>query len=463
MLAIKIGMYWQRKAIRANRRFWLAMLWGNCLLASGYLFAQPSHPKSSTPSSSSWKLTAVKVTGSRRFAAPMIVAASGLQIGQTVTEEDFQRASQRLGKTGAFDNVTYNFRYSGEGAQLELQVTDAGQWVPVRFENFVWFSDQELRATLHKQVPLFEETLPLSGDLADQVSDALQVLLLQHKIPAHADYLRAGPENGPISAIVYSVTGPDIRIRSVAFSGAGGDELPQLNVLGNQLRGLEYSRTVLLVQAEKNFLPAYLAHGYLKAAFSEAQAKVVDESLSEDNQDHAHVEVTFQVEPGRQYKLAGLRWTGNKALSLDKLQSLVPLPAGQPFDAIKLNADLDAVEKLYGAQGYVAVKIHSTPEFDDAKSTVSYQLEVQEGDVYHMGEIELRGLDDRDARRVLAKWALAKGATYDSSYAQRFLDDAFKSALLDGNWNVRVNEAPDPGEKSVDVTLHFTRRPSAGF
>lgn len=402
----------------------------------------------------------MKVSGSQRYQSAEIAAAAGLEIGQTVSEDDFRRASQRLGQTGAFDNVTYNFRYSSDGAQLELQVTDAGQWVPARFENFVWFSDQELRTTLHQQVPLFNGMLPLSGNLADQVSDALQVLLLQRKIPGHADYLRAGPEDGPINAIIFSVTGPNIRIRSVAFIGAGPGELPALNGLSKQVVGREYSRSLLLIQADKNFLPVFLAHGYLKAAFAQAEAKVVEETTDDDDQPRTIVDVTFQIEPGRQYNLATIEWSGNKAFSANQLQPLLHLQPGKPANAVKLNADLEAVEKLYGTRGYVTAKVHPTPQFDEAQSTVSYRLEVREGDVYHMGEIEIQGLDDRDARQVVAKWALAKGNVYDSSYAKRFLDDAFKSALLDERWNVRVTEDPDLKEKTVDVTLHFSRKPS---
>ena len=274
-------------------------------------------PSSSSSSSSSWKLTAVKVTGSQRYRPDAVIAASGLQIGQVVTKEDFERASQRLGRTGAFDNVTYNFRYSSEGAQLELHVADSGQWAPVRFENFVWFPDKELRATLHQQVPLFEGLLPLSGDLLQQVSDALQVLLLERKIAGHADYIRAGPEDGPLNAIVFSVTGPNIRIRSVAFAGAEAGELPLLEALGKQLIGREYSQSLLLVQAEKTFLPVYLARGYLKAVFSEPQASVLDQSIGDDDQERTNVAVTFQVDPGRQYKFAGVQWTGNKAITVD--------------------------------------------------------------------------------------------------------------------------------------------------
>ena len=41
-----------------------------------------------------------------------IAAATGLQIGQTVSEDDFKIVSQHLGETGAFSNVAYTFEFS---------------------------------------------------------------------------------------------------------------------------------------------------------------------------------------------------------------------------------------------------------------------------------------------------------------------------------------------------------------
>ena len=140
-----------------------------------------------------------------------------------------------------------------------------------------------------------------------------------------------------------------------------------------------------------------------------------------------------------------------------RLRPLIQLQSAEPANALKLNANLEAVQKLYATLGYVTAKVNPVAQFNESQSTVSYGLEVHEGDVYHMGEIEIQGLDDRDASQVLAKWTLAKGAVYDAGYAKRFLDDSFKSALLDERWHVRVSEDVDLKEKSVDVTLHFSR------
>ena len=121
-------------------------------------------PKDLPPSA--FKLISIKTTGTKRYKSEEIVAASGLQLGQTVSEDDFKKAARVLGETGAFGDVLYSFQYSAQGTKLELQVQDAERFVPARFDNLVWFSDQQLFDQLHAQVPLFQGQLPTAGELA---------------------------------------------------------------------------------------------------------------------------------------------------------------------------------------------------------------------------------------------------------------------------------------------------------
>ena len=79
---------------------------------------KPSHPASSS------KLISIKVTGSSRYTPEQIIAATGLQPGQNVSEDDFKSVTRHLGETGAFSDVAYTFQFGPEGMRLALQVTD---------------------------------------------------------------------------------------------------------------------------------------------------------------------------------------------------------------------------------------------------------------------------------------------------------------------------------------------------
>jgi outer membrane protein insertion porin family len=399
---------------------------------------------------SAFKLVSIKTTGTKRYKPEEVIAASGLQIGQTVSEDDFKEAVRVLGETGAFGDIAYNFQYSSDGAKLDLQVQDAEQFVPVRFDNLVWFSDQELLDQLHAAVPLFQGQLPTGGNLADQVSNALQGLLIARKVQGRVDYLRAAHEDGPVEAFVFSVSGSEIHIRNVEFAGAGTTELPLLETAARKLQGADFLRSILRTQEDKNFLPLYLQRGYLKATFADAQAKVVQDSPQE-----TLVDVTFPVDPGRQYKLTEIELSGNKSFDAETLRGLIHAKLDQPANAVQLDGDIEAMKKLYGTRGYMAVVIRSDPEMDDANSTVKYKLQIQEGDVYTMGDLDIRGLDSRTTARLEDDWRLREGDPYDSSYPKRFLEQAEKEISGERDWNTSVRESLNANEKTVDVSLHF--------
>src|ERR1700730_12248145 len=176
----------------------------------------------------SYKLIAVKVTGSQRFTSEEVAAASGLPIGTIAHEEDFKKAARQLGESGAFSTIAYAFNYSSAGTKLEFQVTDADKFVPARFSDFVWFTDEELLQKAHERIPLFKGELPATGRLPDQVSDVLQAMLVENGIPGHVDYLRNNGKSEQLESIVYNVAGVSIRIHNVEFPGAGAGELPLL-------------------------------------------------------------------------------------------------------------------------------------------------------------------------------------------------------------------------------------------
>jgi outer membrane protein insertion porin family len=396
------------------------------------------------------KLISIKATGTKRYKSEEIAAATGLQVGQNVNEDDFKKAVRLLGETGAFSDVLYTFQYSTDGTKLELQLQDAERFVPVRFDNLVWFSDQELLDQIHAQVPLFQGQLPITGDLADQVSNSLQGLLIAHNVQGRADYLRYAQEGGPIEAFVFTVAGPQIHIRNIAFVGAGASELPLLEAAARKLQDADFLRSMVRTQEDKNFLPVYRERGYLKASFGDPQAKVVQNSPEE-----TIVDVTFPVDPGRQYKLTAIDLGGNKSFPTEKLRSLIHSQLNQPANSPQIETDIEGMKKLYSTRGYMAASIQPKPEVDDANSTVKYLLEIQEGDIYTMGDFEIRGVDSRTTARLQDDWKLHSGDPYDSSYPKRFLDQVFKEIAAITDWNASVNESLNKDEKTVDVTVRF--------
>src|SRR6202163_1515651 len=346
------------------------------LLSAAAAQKQPARSKGSAVAAN--KLTALKVTGTARYNDKEILAASGLQIGQNAADGDFREAAQRLGDSGMFNDVVYSYSSSGAGVRLEMQLADAEQskLVPAHFENFVWFTDDELRTELKLRVPLFKQLLPIAGNLPDQISEALQAILTEKQFPGRVNYLRESQDEsgGPLSAIAYRVEEVSIRIRKVEFPGASPEQTALLTTAARRLTGAEYGRATLAAVAKFDLLPVYLQRGYLKAAFGPSNARAVPQpSAAGDAQGPAElqVEAIVPVMPGKMYSTSSVDWKGNSAIKIGELAPLLHLSTGQPADAVRLLRDIENVGKLYRSRGYMTVQIKSDTQFDEEKNTAN--------------------------------------------------------------------------------------------
>ncbi len=441
-----------------SRMFFLIVSGCLCLPGAG----QTSSGKSlSQMSSSARQLIAIKVIGSKRYQEPEIAAATGLQLGTPVADEDFKRAARNLGNTGAFANIEYTYSYSSAGTKLEFHVTDADKFVPARFEDFVWFPDAELRRRIKEHVPLFEGELPLQGNMADEVSDVLQAMLVENAIPGHVDYLRVAKDDGPVEAIQYKVSNVLIRIRKFEFPGAGPSELPALEAAAGRLPDLEYSRARLAQLVQRQLLPVLYARGFLKAAFGEPQPKMVKEPGAESEEgprSQSVVDVVFPVNPGLQYTLKSLDWSGNHEFPTDTLQKLVHAKIGEPANTVRLGEDFKAIQTLYGSHGFVKATVQPQLDFDDASRSVAIHLEVKEDSVYHMGDLEFRGLDNSLTAKLRGLWKIRPGDVYDATYLSDYLPAAQKLLPQNLDWEVSPHVTANIREKTVDVDLIYAAK-----
>jgi len=442
----------------------LAMAAGQTTASGGKASPQKTPGNGKASSTAAYKLVAIKVTGTERYTEKEILPASGLQLGQSVSEGDFKEAARRLGDTGLFIDVVYSYSYSGTGTKLELQLTDIekSKLVPAQFENFVWFTDAELLNELQKQVPLYKGLVPPAGTLPERISDALQTILGEKQLPGHVDYLRQGkPEGGDITGIAYRVTDVEIHIRGFEFPGASPEQAALLTAAARKLVGGDYARSSLAVVAPTDLLPVYLQRGYLKAAFGASSARVVKEPASAEHESselEVEVDAILPVTPGKVYAASDVVWKGNSAVKVEELQGLIHMPAGEPANAVRLTNDLASVRKLYRSRGYMAAQVAPASAIDDEKSTVHYDINVVEGDQYKMGELEIVGLDTQAKAHLENAWTLHEGDPYNADYAKKFLEDTNRLFPAGVSWAVSIHEAVNAKDKTVDVTIRFQAR-----
>ncbi|MGC2249005.1 MAG: POTRA domain-containing protein [Terriglobales bacterium] len=428
-----------------------------------------NHPRATA--SDPHQLVSVKATGTTRYTDKEILGASGLQIGQDVAEGDLKEAAQRLGESGVFSSVVYTFSYSDAGLKVEFQLTEneKNKLVPTHFENFVWFTDAELMAALNQRVPLFKDAVPTSGTMADHVQEALQELLSERHLPGRVEFLRQSTQDGSrLTGIEYRVAEITTSIRDVEFPGASPEQIAFLRRAAHALLDAEYFRSKLAAVAQFDLLPLYLERGYLKAAFGPSEARVVNQSgdTTRDTKAEAaktedidpsdiEVDVILPVIPGKVYSISGVTWKGNSAITTEESSKVFHLAVNRPADAVRVTDDAENLVRLYHSRGYMTAEVKPVAQLDDEKGTVRYYVNISEGDLYKMGELEIVGVDTPSKDRLNEAWTLREGQPYNADYTRKFLDDARRLLPRGLQFSASINEQLDKKDKVVDVTIQF--------
>lgn len=390
-----------------------------------------------------FNLARVLVTGSERYREDDLVRATGLTVNTQVTSEDLQTAANRLGNSGAFSSVQFLFKpaVGAKGVEADFQVADGEKFLPAVFENFVWFNERDLQEAVHQAVPLYNGQLPTSGSMSDEVSAALAKFLASKNLPSEISYILSAEFGQLPTAYKFRVANASLQIRDVTLTGASHMLPEELAKSVTPLKGTAYLRSDVAIVLQKNLVPIYRQHGYLKFAIVEIKPKVEDKNL-------VTVEVT--VSEGDQYRLAGYTWSGNTLIPGDELSKHITLKSGEPVNALQLDRDLAQIRKLFGKFGREGVIISPTLTFN--ANAVSYEFVVKEGDLYHMGKLEIEGVEPEQARKLAQGWKLGEGEPYDATYVQQFL--AHTLLKVPGHkWTWMTFEQIDDTLKTVNMRL----------
>jgi outer membrane protein insertion porin family len=400
------------------------------------------------------RLDSVVVAGSMRFTSEQIATAIGLHPGTTVGREELQGAADKLAALGLFTNIQYKFATALGGVKVTYQVSDVPP-LPVSFDNFPWFSDEELTAGLKASGILFDGGAPLKGTVLDAMSETLEKLLDARNVHARVSHeVVAHPFNNQ-SVQEFRVENTDLTIQKVDFSDpvAQNDRVLQERV--PDLIGKPYSRSRVELFEYEQVRPVYLARAYLRVQFGQPMAQF---AANPTNPLSGQLIVAAPINAGAQYGWGGVEWKGNDSMTAQDLNKFSALLPGDPADGNKIQSLWETARAAYAQLGFLDAGLNPVPQFDEQTKRVTYVVEVNEGPQYHMGKLVLTGLSIEGERRLKKAWTIPPGGVFDKSVYDDFVNTGIKAAFV--GLPVHYEKTGkflqlDPQNAKVDVLLDF--------
>lgn len=399
----------------------------------------------------------IQVDGLQRISAGTVFNYLPVQVGSSVSEQEYPEIIRALFKTGFFSDVSLERK----GSVLVVTVTERPAISEVRITGNEDISTDDLKKAL-AEVGLVEGRV-FDRSLLDKVE---QELLRQ--------YYSRGRYAVRIDSQVRSLERNRVAI-TIEISEGAVASIGQINIVGNQafsdkeLLGLlqssttgwlsffskddQYSKQKLAADIE-TLRSFYLDRGYLKFNVDSTQV-----SITPDKKD---VYITINITEGEPYTIEDILLTGNFGdVPESDLRKLITIEAGETFSRAKMAETTKKLSERLGEDGYAFANINTVPQVNDETRKVTLNFMVDPGQRVYARRINFQGniktQDDvlrRELRQAEGAWVSTKDLDRSKTRLQR----------LEYLESVSAETPAVPGTNDqVDVNYTVVERPSGSL
>ena len=393
------------------------------------------------------------------YTTPELAAASGLEAGQLLNQNSLGNAAQRLLNTGLFSDATIDYTGTGmrRGLVVDLKPIPLDKLLPASFENFVWFTPEELTAGIRAHVPLYRGVASDAGTLPDDIQSALQQTLAAKGITATLSHEIIEPTNiHPYLTVNFKVDSPRIVLANVNITGIPDALKPDTAQALQHLEGARYNEGLTGVTVEDVVLIPIHSAGYLNAKLQDVQRSLTPTSNG------IAVTYTATLVPGDAYKVSTITWAPTPTYSAADFARDTKLHPGDPASASAVGQTEAAISRAYLLQGYMDVYVLPHPVLDAATHSASYTFTAIPGDVYRLHTVNVTGLPPQSRALFDADWQMKPGDPYSDLGVNAYLIKHVAQPLF-RQYNAGFKAVGDPQTHLVDLTLTFTPNSSKAY
>jgi outer membrane protein insertion porin family len=419
------------------------MRWFVALVAVAGLFAQQK--KKAEPAPAVFPLEALRVEGNQKLTPDKILTVAALKIGEPVIRTDFDQARRRLMATGAFQSVAYEFKPSADSKGVDgvLRVVEVEYWFPYRFEDLP-ASDDALRAMLRKQEVILGDRIPATKEVISRYTAAIEEFL-NGKVEVTGKVISDVPGQ---PSIVFRPPAPRPNIAEVHF--LGNDVLPTaalVNSLAPVAVGVPYSDATMHELLDASTRSQYEERGRVGVTFPKI---AVEKAAKIDG-----VSVTITVNEGESYNLGTVKVAGVPPDEADGMRNIGKWKAGDIANLELVRSGANKIVDRLRTNGYLNATAKTDRTIHENDHTVDALITVNAGPQYHMGRLNIEGLDMLTEPQIRKVWIMNPGSPFRPDYPDQFLKNLRAEGVFDNLGETRAEKTVNEKNKIVDVKLFF--------
>jgi outer membrane protein insertion porin family len=393
----------------------------------------PSAPSAPSSSQGVEILCQPQVIGNRRIPKESVLARLFSRQNDIYDPLVVERDFNSLWNTGYFEDVQIERLDTPKCVQLIIFVREKPTIREINYTGLNAVTQSDVLDRFKKaKVPLSVESQ------YDATKIARAVVVLKDLLAEHGhQFATVTPEIKKIPPASVAITfkikeGPTVKVGKIAFQGNNNLSNRTLRAAMKNLKPIGIPHSIIL----ENLFPrtfdaskldedtervrqAYRDRGYFKAQTSEPTTHVRDAGglnpFTLRPSKGKRIDILMPVEEGARYKLAGINFTGNAHVpNVKALRAQFAQKDGEWFNATMFSKGLDQLRKSYGSLGYINMVANPVPVPDEAKKTITLNIDIEEGKPFYVSRIEFTGNTITRDKVIRRELLLEEGQIYNS-------------------------------------------------
>lgn len=334
--------------------------------------------------------------------------------------------------------------------------------LPYSFGNFVWWSDDELRLLLKKQIPGLGDEIATTTAGEGRVRDALKALLrekgvtteIQSLEPSYSSFGAQRDPEAPAPSIQFSIIDPQILLDKVELKVEPVDLASVVQPESPWGEGRAYSAfgDWFIRSRIKNVLSQ---KGYL-----DTQVRISRPTFRKDGPRYL-VSLDVSVSAGPQYHVSAISADGGPLLQGRDLSPLFGMRVGDIPSRFPLEGLAVKLRDYYLHFGYADVEVETLPTLDREHALVAYRLNVAPGAIYHLRSLTVQNLNSEQESKARELLGMRQGDVYLNEAMGNLYNRIANEPLLKG-YHFSYSPKKDTAASQIDLTLDFSKEGNEG-
>ena len=339
--------------------------------------------------------------GPQAVSGALVRANIRVKEGEPYSRNSIDNDVRNLYATGFFDNIQVREELVGDKVNLLYSLEGKLTLTAINFSGNKKYSTSKLRKQLSSKIGEPLDYRKLFND-----KEAIKKLYTKAGMgETKVNYIVTPDERAGRGSVTFEITeAPKLKVVDVFFEGAHAFKQKKLRKVVKTRRwwflswltGSGKLKKDQVEEDEDKLTEFYQNAGYID--FELKDVKVI-------NRTPTKVEVIFIVSEGRPYKVGAIGVNGAAVFTTNEILSKLKMGVSNTFSPQGLMKDLESIQDLYGAKGYIDTRVNPQKRPNTQTGTMDLSFGLEEGDKSYIEKIEIKGntkTKDKVIRRELA-------------------------------------------------------------